>query len=91
MACMAEVEVESLVISTLALLRVDPGSVEVHAIHVHCVDVLHFAALVAIVMVVAFVRLFYVFLVDRQLVDHLHPSGTITTVLLGNLEGNQLL
>jgi hypothetical protein len=89
-ACLAVVEAESLVISTLALLRVDPGSVEVYAIHVHYVNVLRFATLVAIVMVVAFARLLHILLVDHQLVDHLDQSSEITMVQLGDLAGNQL-
>jgi hypothetical protein len=70
---------------------VDSGSIEVHAIHVHYVIVLRFAALIAIIMVVACARLLHILLVDHQLVDHLDPSGEITTVRLGDVAGNQLL
>jgi hypothetical protein len=63
-ACLTIVEAESLIISPLVLLRVDLGSVEVYAIHVHYVNILHFATLVAIVMVVSFAPLLYVLLID---------------------------
>jgi hypothetical protein len=91
LAYLAAVEAESLFISLLALLRVDLGSIEVHAIHVHYVNVFPFAALVVIVMVVAYVRLLHAFLVVHQLMNHLDPSSAVTMVRLGNLAGNQLL
>ena len=50
-ACLTAVVAESLVVSTIALLRVDLGCVEVHAVYVHRVNVLCFAALVAVVLV----------------------------------------
>jgi hypothetical protein len=53
-AYLTAVEAESLVISPLSLLRVDLGSVEVHSLHLYYVNILHFAAFVAVVMVVSF-------------------------------------
>jgi hypothetical protein len=47
--------------------------------------------LVAVVVAVSFVRLLYALLVDRQLMDHLAPSGEVTAVRLGDLAGDQLL
>jgi hypothetical protein len=48
------VEAESLIILLLVHLRVDLGSVEVHAVYIYCVNILRYATLVAIVMVVSF-------------------------------------
>jgi hypothetical protein len=89
--CLAAVKAESLVISLFALLRVDLGSVEVHAIYIHYVNVLCFTALVDVVMVVSCARLLHILLVDCQLVDYLDPQGKITMVRLRDLAGNQLL
>jgi hypothetical protein len=67
---------------------VDLGSVEVYAIHGHYVNVLHFTIVVAVIMVVTYVRLLYVLLVDRQLVDYLDQSGKVTMVWLDDLVGD---
>jgi hypothetical protein len=90
-ACLAPVEAKSLIISPLVLLRVDLGSVEVHAIYVYCVNILYFAALVAIVIVVSFTQLLHVLLVDHQLVNHLDLSGEVIVVRLGDMAGDLLL
>jgi hypothetical protein len=54
-ACLAVVEAKSLIISPFALMRVDLGSVEVHAVYVYYVNVLHCAALGAVVVVLVVV------------------------------------
>jgi hypothetical protein len=54
MACLAAVEVESLVILPLAFLKVDLRNVEVHAIYIYYVNIRRCATLVAVIIVVAF-------------------------------------
>jgi hypothetical protein len=67
---------------------VNLGIVEIHTIYVHYVNISRYTTMVALIMVVSFTQLLYVLLVDRQLVDHLDPSGDVTIVWLGDLAGN---